>query len=369
MKRELAISAMLIWTMSCAAAPQSQWPLKARTEGPEPVFPVPVIQLSGDGAAMGQKLGQQLGPSIKQMSKDYFGKFFQSDAERQMALQAAAGFEKQIAPEHLAEMRALARQCGVDEREILLANCFLDAVPMVACSTITLPAGASPDNVARFGRNLDFPGFGVAENGSVLLVFHPKDRYAFASVTWPGMIGVLSGMNEHGLTLCSMEVDRTQRPVTGMPYMLLYRTLLERCKTVQDAVALLEKTPRQTANNLMLMDASGNRAVCEITPEKVVVRRAPEDQALVSTNHHRGTDLDKPGRCARFDYLHDSSKQRFGKIDVDRLEAMLGKVAQGDMSIQSMVFEPSDRVIYLAVGANAPTHPYGKLDLKPLLAR
>ena len=58
----------------------------------------------------------------------------------------------------------------------------------------------------------------------------------------------------------------------AMPYALLYRTVLERCKTVEEAIALLETTPRQTANNLMLMDATGNRAVVEITPES---RRRP----------------------------------------------------------------------------------------------
>ena len=58
---------------------------------------------------------------------------------------------------------------------------------------------------------------------------------------------------------------------------------------------MLEKTPRQSANNLMLMDGAGNRAVVEITPESVIVRRAPEGQALLSTNHQRGDDLDTPG--------------------------------------------------------------------------
>jgi hypothetical protein len=150
-----------------------------------------------------------------------------------------------------------------------------------------------------------------------------------------------------------------------MPYPLLYRTILEECKTVDEAIALLEKTSRQTANNLMLMDASGARAVAEITPSGVTIRRGAADSALISTNHHRGVKADLPGRCARYDYLQTSAKQHFGDITPGEIEKMLAHVAQGDMTLQSMVFEPANRVIYLAVGTNAPRQSFVRLDLRP----
>ena len=64
-------------------------------------------------------------------------------------------------------------------------------------------------------------------------------------------------MNEYGLCLANMEVDRQMRPPMAMPYTLLYRTVLEQCRTVDEAIDLLKRTPRQSANNLMLMDARG----------------------------------------------------------------------------------------------------------------
>ena len=93
------------------------------------------------------------------------------------------------------------------------------------------------------------------------------------------------------------------------------------------------------------------------------MRRAPDDAALISTNHHRGTDLDTAGRCRRYDYLHDASAKEFGHVSRDGVQAMLGEVAQGKMTLQSMVFEPANRVIYLAVGKNAPKQGYHKLEL------
>jgi hypothetical protein len=45
---------------------------------------------------------------------------------------------------------------------------------------------------------------------------------------------------------------------------------------------------------------------------------------------------------------------------------MLADASQGKMTLQSMVFEPSNRVIYLSAGKNAARQRFYKLDLKPL---
>jgi hypothetical protein len=50
------------------------------------------------------------------------------------------------------------------------------------------------------------------------------------------------------------------------------------------------------------------------------------------------------------------------------LEHLLGRVAQGDMTLQSMIFEPSTRTLYLATGSNAPRKSYHRLDLKRYFA-
>jgi predicted choloylglycine hydrolase len=302
---------------------------------------------------------------IRQLFYGYFAQYFHNALERNLSLMAASAFGPHLAPEHREEVHALAGGLGMDEREVMLGQCFLDLSSMTACSTMTLPADAAPDHVARFARNLDFPSFDVADKQTVVLIFRPQGRYAFASVAWPGMIGVLSGMNEHGLTLANMEVDRPRRLPVAMPYMLLYRTILERCKTVDEAIALLQSTPRQTANNLMLMDANGDRAVAEITPDNVTIRRAPPTAALISTNHQRGgDDLDSSGLCERYDCLHDTAAGHFGQLGVVELECLLGQVAQGDMTLQSMIFEPSTRTLYLATGADAPRSGYHRLDLR-----
>ena len=328
-----------------------------------PAYAGPIVELRGTAEEMGAQHALQLDSQIQLLQKNYLNVYMGSGAKRLIALTAARVFKSYFPVDHLAEVDALATQEGMDEREAVLAQCFLDLSPMTACSTMTLPASASADHVARFARNLDFPALNIADKYSTVFVYHPQGRYQFVSIGWPGMVGVLSGMNEHGLCLANMEVSRGVRMPGAMPYTLLYRTVLEKCKTVGEAIELLEKTPRQTPNNLMLMDAAGDRAVAEITPEAVTVRRAAPDAPLISTNHQRGTDCDSAGRCRRFDYLHAHGGEEFGHIGVADLEDMLGHVSPGKATLQSMIFEPTNRVIYLSTGADAAHGTFYKLDV------
>lgn len=349
----------------CASAPSPRPIALAAPRAVEKTFPVPILVLRGTGSAMGEAHGQQLSAAIHTLHEKYLMMFIANPTQRALAAGAAALFRNQLPPELQAEVQGLARGAGIAESEMMLGQCFLDLTAMTACSTVTLPAGAAPDRIARFGRNLEFPSLGIADKYSTLFIVHPDGgRYAFASVGWPGLIGVLSGMNEHGLSLGNMEVTRSPRLPRAMPYTLLYRTVLERCRTVKEAVELLQKSPIQTPNNLMLMDAGGDRAVVELTPESVHVRRASNDgAALLSTNHQRDQDQETPGLCWRYDYFHKTTTATFGRIDRVAIERMLAHVGD-ETTLQSMIFEPANRVIYLAAGTDAAHRQFNRLDLR-----
>lgn len=336
---------------------------------PIPRRPAPptIVVLAGTPQDLGRGHGERFATRIRFLEDRYLGRLLGGEAGRARGLAMAADFLPHLRPHHRAELEALATAAGLAPERALLANCFLDLLPSVGCSTIALPADAAPDGVARLGRNLDFPGFGVADGQSIVVVVRPAGRHAFAAVTWPGLIGVLSGMNEHGLAVANMEVAREPRVADAMPYPLLYRTVLEECRTVAEAIDLLGREPRQTANNLMLVDAAGDRAVVEIRPAGVAVRRAAADRPLAATNHHR-RDRDEPGRCRRYDCLTADAAADWGRIDRAALWEILDRVGQGDMTLQAMIFEPGDRVLHLATGRRATKLAPARIDLREQLA-
>ncbi len=327
--------------------------------------PIPVIQLAGTPTQIGAQHGQRLADAIHLLHDRYILAIFSDPQRHHAASLAADAFQRYLSTDQREEIGALADASQLDPGEIMLCQCFLDLSAVAACSTITLSPDAAPDHIARFGRNLDFPSLGIADRYTTLFIYHPSGGIQFAVVGWPGMIGAVSGMNELGLTIASMEVPRDSRPPSAMPYSLLYRTILERCRTVDDAINLLQSTPRQSANNLMLMDAAGRRAVAEITPEKVTVRWGADGTALLSTNHQRGQDQDAPGLCPRYDSLHAAAAKQWGAIGLVSLESMLADVRQPGLTMQSMVFEPANRVIYLAAGpVDEGRSPYTRIDLR-----
>lgn len=348
---------------SASVASRNHAAMVAPQPPPDEPLPVPVVTLVGEPSEIGTTHGTELHEQIKTLEEKYLNRRLGDESRKMIAYTAATMFATKISPAHMQEISAIAESSGLDQRTALLAQCFLDLTNSIACATIALPASASPDGVARMGRNLDFPSLNIADKLSVVLVYRPAGAYQFVAIGWPGLVGVLSGMNEHGLTLANMEVKRAPRFPSAMPYPLLYRTILERCRTVDEAIALLEQTPRQSANNLMLMDAAGNRAVVEIKPESIAVRRGVEGEPLLSTNHQRGQDTDTAGRCWRYDSLHAASTESFGNIDVRKIESMLADAQQKDFTIQSMVFEPSRRVMYLAFGNNAASTKFYRFDL------
>ena len=107
----------------------------------------------------------------------------------------------------------------------------------------------------------------------------------------------------------------------------------------------------------------------EITPEQIVVRRGKTTQcAGQHESPARQRRLRFGGQVQRFDCLHDQAASNWGKIDLTTLESMLDKSSQGNFTMQSMIFEPSTRVLYLATGNNAPKHTFQRIELQKYFA-
>ena len=314
---------------------------------------VAVLHLRGEPAERGRQQGALLRKQFRVLRERYLERFVREGAQRTAARLAAMGFQQFMPPEYVAEMKALAAAAGEDYVGVLLANTFLDSSRALFCSVVIAGGEASRSGRLLFARNNDFPTFGVAHKASMLIVTHHTQpgRHSFVSIGWPGVVGVVSGMNDAGLCLATL-VSLSRKGVSpGMPYCMMLRQILETCDTPQQALALVKRTRRTSANNLAVAAPKGQPLVIEYSSDKVVARR-PVRGLLLATNHFRSKQhvpVPKP-IDNRFATLQALTQRHRGSIDVPMLKRTLHAVNQGEMTMQSMIFEPTTRRIHLSVG-------------------
>ena len=345
---------VLAAALFCAAAQAAEF--KPATCGPGSLKiaeGVPVVHVYGTPEEMGKQHGTLLAPQVRAIIKTYLNRFLLSGGTdttiRDSVLKVSRQMAKSIPQEYIREMAALAKAAGVKYEDVLLANTVFDIKRAVFCSTFVAVAGRSADKQPIFGRNLDFPTLGVAHKYSCVIVYHPKKGRAVASVTFPGLVGVFTGMNDAGVAAGSMEVRVRGVQITATPFAMVFRTALAGAKSTGDVVKVVKSRGRTSNNNLMICDAKGSAACAELAIRKVAVRR-PKNGVIYSTNHFRSKELRSPRLCWRFPRLR-KALEGDGKVDEAFAKKLLANVASKRMTMHSVIFRPASRQFLLAIGA------------------
>jgi predicted choloylglycine hydrolase len=246
----------------------------------------------------------------------------------------------------------------------------------MGCATLIVEPERSATKQMIFGRNLDFPTLGYLHEYSIVSVVRPEGKHAFVSVGLPGLTGVLSGMNDAGLTLAVLECypavkdDSPKFDAKGIPYAMCFRRLLEECTTVEEAEKLLKTMKRTTRVNLAICDKTTS-AVFEITSKTVAVRRA-ENGVCPCTNHFRTPELATETKCSRYAILEKCQDKDAGNLDVAAVAKKMDEVSQttGDQTLQTMVFQPATLTLHVAFGKPpASKLPLKTIELGPLFAK
>ena len=363
--RNLALCLLLVLPLYASAGDRFE-PARAGKGRLELVRGVPVVHLVGTPEEIGEQHGKLLREQGRVLIERYVGRFFNTSNAGRVARAAtlAISHRMTIPPAYQREMAALAKAAGVSYDDVLLANTMFDAKKMIQCTTVAAYGKSSSNGRLLLGRNLDFPSFGVAHLYSVVFVYHPDGGEPFVSVGFPGLVGVLSGMNTNGVAAAVMECYGHGMRPEATPYAMLYRQALERAKTVDDVVAAVREGSRSTANNLMVCDAAPRAVVIEMTPSRLAVR---EDSSgiITATNHFESPEL----RQKRNDWRLPILKEFRAKsgIDIAAMKKLLKRTALGSTNLQAMIFEPEARSLHLAIGTPpAAEKAYIKLTAEEL---
>ncbi|WP_026674754.1 C45 family autoproteolytic acyltransferase/hydolase [Alkalihalobacterium bogoriense] len=122
------------------------------------------------------------------------------------------------------------------------------------------------------------------------------NQQSFASAGYNlQVIGRHDGVNEHGVVI-GLHFVSFQEFQIGVSAWTAVRMVLDCCKTVQEAIALLKEIPKAACYNFSIADETGQKVVVEASPSKVVVREGEGDVSLACVNHFSSKEMQDKNR-------------------------------------------------------------------------
>jgi isopenicillin-N N-acyltransferase like protein len=210
------------------------------------------------------------------------------------------GFPKPRILELAAEAQAFAPDPFASRLETFHRMVFLHSLydialsfehsPLIGCSIMGLGPAATARGHTLIARAFDFEGGEVFDRDKAIFFVKGKGVLPFASVAWPGLVGVMTGMNLEGLFVSVNGARAGEPQAVGMPVIFGLREALETARTTDEAIAVLQRQTVMVSHLVFVGDAHGAFAVVERAPNhEAFVRATWADPSRVAlTNHYDG---------------------------------------------------------------------------------
>ena len=185
---------------------------------------------------------------------------------------------------------------------------------VVGCTSLAVWNENSEDGDLLIGRNFDFyVGDDFAKNKMVEFV-EPENGIPYMSVSWPGMIGVVSGMNKEGISV-TINAGKSRIPMAAKtPVSLVTREILQFSKTIDDAIAIAKKRKVFVSESILVGSANDKKAVIiEVSPKNFGVYDAANSSKVLCTNHFQ-SEAYKNDKKNQKHIVESHSEYRYEKL-------------------------------------------------------
>ncbi|RXM43323.1 C45 family peptidase [Flavobacterium sp. YO64] len=190
----------------------------------------------------------------------------------------------------------------------------LQDLALVGCSSFAAWNDKSEDGSLILGRNFDFYVNDAFAENKIIAFINPKEGHKFMMITWPGMIGAVSGMNQEGLTI-TINASKSKIPlIAKTPISILTREILQHAATIDEAIAIAKKRKVFVSESIMVGSANDNKAVLiEVSPKKMDVYDVSNSSELICSNHFQG-DAFKNDKRNQAQIANSHSEYRFERM-------------------------------------------------------
>ena len=195
----------------------------------------------------------------------------------------------------------------------------LQDLALVGCSSFAAWGDHTQDGKLLIGRNFDFYAGDAFAKNKIIAFIEPEEGHKFMSVTWGGMIGVVSGMNTQGLTV-TINAGKSQFPlIAKTPVSLVTREILQYAATIEEAIVIAKKREVFVSESIFVGSAKDKKAVIiEVSPNNFGVYEVPNsNNQLICSNHFQSAAYANDEKNQQH-ILESHSQYRY-----DRMEELL----------------------------------------------
>ncbi len=159
--------------------------------------------------------------------------------------------------------------------------------PLIGCTSFFAGPSRTIGDGVYLARAFDFEVDPIFDEQKAVFFVREDGRIPFASVAWPGLVGVVSGMNLEGVAVVVHGARAGPVHEQGEPVVQSLRRVLGTARTTEEAIARLAERGPMVSHLVIIADAAGRGVVVERVPDHPdFVRDLPELAAV--SNHLEG---------------------------------------------------------------------------------
>ncbi len=230
--------------------------------------------------------------------------------------------------------------------QVYAANLYYDAMrTLIGCTAFAIDTADGP----LHARNLDWWTESNALNKYTCIVDAETAVGPYQAVSWPGFMGVFSGVAKGRFALTLNAVVSNEPQALAEPVTLLLRRVFDTAPDYQAALTLLAQSPI-AADCLLLLTGTdpGEMVVIERTCTRHAIRR-PANGLVTVTNDYRDLDDGFPSQqgvpqnalgmtsCARFNRAQYRALSEAPRTLEDCLAILQDPKVKMDITVQHMV--------------------------------
>lgn len=221
----------------------------------------------------------------------------------------------------------------------------LKDLALVGCSSFAAWGEKSSDGSLILGRNFDFYAGDEFAKDKIVAFINPKKGYPFMMVTWAGMIGAVSGMNNEGITV-TINAGKSKIPlIAKTPISILTREILQYASTLDEAVAIAKKRKVFVSESIMVGSANDKKVIIiEVSPYNLGIYDVKNGNQLICTNHFQSNELKNDDRN-KYQITNSHSKYRY-----DRITQLFDNYPTIDVNIAAAILRDKEGIDGVKIG-------------------